>query len=137
MVGPLAVEQVAELGRDLDPVTGDAGLGEAGADELLVEPLAVGVARVEERDPQVERPGDQVIGVLVIAPPVRAERPGPEADGRGLEVGRAEAAGLHAGDSTGGTPPVGMRRGGGESTDRECGKTPPRVVYSYEHIFVD
>src|SRR3712207_8960074 len=47
-------------------------------DDLLVEALPVGVPGVEERDAEVQRAGDQAVGILVGAPPVRAQRPGPE-----------------------------------------------------------
>ena len=79
--------------------TGRGDAGERPADDLLVGALAVDVAGVEERDPELERALDQVLALASgdVAPPVRAERPGAEADLGGLEVGVAEAAGPHAG----------------------------------------
>ena len=61
--------------------------------------LAVGVAGVEEGDAEVEGAGDELVGLLVLAPPVRAERPGAEADRRGLEVRVAEGAPPHRPES--------------------------------------
>ena len=91
----LGVEHVAELGRELVGVAGAARALERLADELLVDALAVGVAGVEEGDAEVERAGDEGVGRLVLAPPVRAERPGAEADRGGLEIRVAEGAPPH------------------------------------------
>ena len=105
VVRAVGVEDVAELGRELVGVAGPAAALEGGAHELLVEALAVGVAGVEEGDAEIERAGDEPVGVLVLAPPVRAERPRPEADRRGLETAVTEAAPPHLGPSLGNLAP--------------------------------
>ena len=71
------------------------GIAGAAADELFVEALAVRVARVEEGDAEVERARDERVGGLVVAPPVRAQRPRAKADRRGLELRVAEGATPH------------------------------------------
>ena len=95
VVRAVGVEHVAELRRDLVGVARTARALERRADELLVEALAVGVAGVEERHAEVERAGDERVRMLVLAPPVRPERPRAEADRGGLEIGVAEAATPH------------------------------------------
>ena len=94
MLAAAGVEHVAELGRELEPV---AVRREHPADELLVGPLAVRVAGLEEGDPELERLEQEALaGPLAdVAPPGRAERPGAESDLGGLEVGIAEAAHPH------------------------------------------
>ena len=89
------VENVSKLGRELDPVPVRA---EHATHELLVRPLAIGVARLEEGNAQVERLEQEALARLLahLAPPGRAKRPSPEADLRCLEVGVAEAARPHA-----------------------------------------
>ena len=94
-VRAVGVEHVAELGRELEGVARQARALERLADELLVEPLAVGVARVEERHAEVEGARDERVRRLVLAPPVRAQGPGAEADRGGLEIGVAEGATPH------------------------------------------
>ena len=54
-------EHVSELGRELDPVPMRT---EHATDELLVRALAVGVARVEEGDAEVERLEQQALAGL-------------------------------------------------------------------------
>src|SRR5436305_1684441 len=84
--GPLAlgvllafgVEHVAELRRDLDRVAISAA--KRPSHDLLVGPLAVRVAGVEERDTELECAPDQPLGVVGLAPPVGPERPGAEGD---------------------------------------------------------
>jgi hypothetical protein len=92
------LEVVAEFGRDLDLIA--VGRKHA-ADQLLVGAPAVSVTGVEEGDPQLQRLLDQANagGLRHLAPPVRAERPRPEADLRGGQVGVAEAPLLHPGKS--------------------------------------
>ena len=90
------VEHVSELGGQLDLV---AVRAEHPTHELLVCALAVGVAGLEERDPELERLVQQAlaVGLADVAPPGRAKGPRAEADLRRLEVGVTEAARPHAG----------------------------------------
>ncbi len=104
VAGALAIDHIPELGRDLDARPGRAGPGQGGAHDLLVEALAVGVRGVEEGDAEVEGAGDQGIGILVLAPPIRPQGPGSEADRRALQVSVSEAARAHAGESLGEAP---------------------------------
>ena len=95
---PLGVQHVAELGGDLDRVA--IGAAERPPDDLLVGPLAVGVAGVEERDPELERAPDQPIRVVRPAPPVGPKRPRAEGDLGGMQIGVAEAPLPHRDDPT-------------------------------------
>ncbi len=99
MLAPALAQLVAELGRDRDLV---AARGEHTPDELLVGAAAVGVAGVEEADPELERLREQALAVGLghVPPPVRAQRPGAEADLGGLEVGVAESPRPHAPESS-------------------------------------
>ena len=88
----------------------------ARADELLVRALPVGVAGLEEGDPEVERLLDQALagGHADVAPPGRAEGPGAEADLRASRSVSPKRARPHAGESSSG---FGRHCGRGDSDD--------------------
>src|SRR5690606_21400361 len=85
---------------------GEAGLGgehdvvaaalEGLADDLLRLAAGVDVGRVDEVDPGVERPVDDLDRVLVVGVAERAEHHGAQRERADLDPGAAEGAVLHA-----------------------------------------
>src|SRR6185312_9015552 len=90
----VAIDVVAELGGNDQLV---AAPSQGGGDDLLGAAVAVSVAGVDEGDSQVDRAPQQgsALRVAVLAPPVRAERPGPEANFRHAKVGPWKGAIVH------------------------------------------
>src|SRR6187200_2552963 len=98
VLAPPRFEHVAELGGELYLA---AVRSEHAPDELLVRTLAIGIAGLEEGDPELERLVHQALALRLadVTPPARAERPRPEADLRRLEVGIAETPSSHGAQS--------------------------------------
>jgi hypothetical protein len=95
----VGVPVVAELPADLDLVPRDAAVLHPLAEQDLGAAVAIGVAVVEERDALVERERAEAVAVFLgaVAPPVDAEDPAPEADGRHVQCGVPEGPTLHDG----------------------------------------
>jgi len=94
----VAVKVVAELAPDLDPVPRRPRLLQPLAEQRLGAPVAVGVAVVEERDPQLPAEAAQLHRPLVgvVPPPVHPEDPAPQRNARNFQAGVSEFATFHS-----------------------------------------